>query len=495
MPVSRFQLLRVLAPLFLVALATLTFATRYWEPRSLFWDENYHIASAHKDLAGVFYMETHPPLGKLLIASGEALTGANAGKDMARLLDRDHVADADLPTGFSFVGVRLASVVSMILAVLLLYGSLFEMTRSRLVAVAFASLPALDNALVVHTRSAMLEGPQILFALLALYLVARFARGGALRLRHYAMLGVAVGLALAVKLNAAVLLLLFVALFVIDCHAGLRARAWSLVARRFAIAVPVSIVAIALTFSTVYWIQFARVQRVEASRSYQASPATLARIAAGTTASPAALPAVLRDHLRYQLEYSDGVPRLDVCKPGENGSAAAGWPLGAKAINYRWNRQVEDGRTTVAYQYLVANPAVWWPVLAGIVLSLVLILGRVVFGHAPRDPRLFGWVVLMTTLHVGYMLAMLRVERVMYLYHYLLPLVFGIVNLGLVFACVYADGLRERRLHTSLNLVAFVALVAGVFVFFAPLTYAWPLTSGEFELRQWFAFWRLEPVA
>ncbi len=495
MPVSGFQPLRVLAPLFLVGLAVLTFATRYWEPRSLFWDENYHIASAHKDLGGVFYMETHPPLGKLLIAGGEALVGVNAGKDTAKLLDRDHVANADLPAGFSFVGVRLASVVSMILAVLLLYGCLLEMTGSRVVAVAFASLPALDNALVVHTRSAMLEGPQILFALLALYLVARFSRGGAIRLRHYVLLGIAVGLAVVVKLNAAVLLLLFVALFVADRLSSARAGEWGVVARRFVVAVPVSIVAVVLTFSAVYWMQFAHVERVEAQRTYKASAQTLARIGDGTTTSPAALPALLRDHLRYQFEYSEGVPRLDVCKPGENGSAASGWPLGTKAINYRWNRQVEDGRTTVAYQYLVANPAVWWPVLAGIVLSLVMILGRAVFGHVPRDARLFGWVVLMTALHVGYLLAMLRVERVMYLYHYLLPLVFGIVNLGLVFACVFADGLRERRLHTSLNLVAFVVLVAGVFVFFAPLTYAWPLTSAEFELRRWFAFWRLEPVA
>jgi dolichyl-phosphate-mannose--protein O-mannosyl transferase len=49
----------------------MTYFHNYSYPPSLFWDENYHIASAEKYIQGVFFMEPHPPLGKLLIAAGE----------------------------------------------------------------------------------------------------------------------------------------------------------------------------------------------------------------------------------------------------------------------------------------------------------------------------------------------------------------------------------------------------------------------------------------
>jgi len=69
--------LHLAAVLFLLLVSGITVGTRYWQPESLFWDENYHVASAHKELAGVMYMENHPPLGKMLIALGEAAVGAN----------------------------------------------------------------------------------------------------------------------------------------------------------------------------------------------------------------------------------------------------------------------------------------------------------------------------------------------------------------------------------------------------------------------------------
>lgn len=471
------------------------FGTRYWLPESLFWDENYHIASAQKQIDGVMYMETHPPLGKMLIALGEVVAGGNDDLDKSQLLGRDHIGNTNLPKGFSYAGVRLASVALMILAVLLLYALIMEIVRNRAIALAFASLLVFDNAVVTHTRSAMLEGIQIFFVLLALWWFARIAaRGAPIRLRHYVVLGVLIGLVVAVKANGAVLLLLFAALFAVDQWSAVRERRWLAVARRFAFAAPLGAVAVATTFAAVFYFHIASTTEIASNRTYKASPEYVQHIRAGTTWTPAGFAVGFRDHLRYMAEYSDGVPRLDVCKPGENGSHPSGWPLGGKTINYRWNKNVIGGRAEVSYTYLVANPLVWLPVALGIVLSLGLLIGRFVYGQKPQDPRLFHWIALFTALYAAYMLAMLQFERVMYLYHYLLPLVFGIVNLALVFRYVFADGLQAHRPHTLVNLAVFVALVVGVFAFFAPLTYGAPLTLEQFELRQWFDFWKLQPV-
>src|SRR5919197_1505049 len=76
---------------FIAVVAFAVYVHRYEYPPALFWDENYHIASAQKYLNGVFYMEPNPTLGKLLLARGDArlhtavLQRAHHSRVLARL--------------------------------------------------------------------------------------------------------------------------------------------------------------------------------------------------------------------------------------------------------------------------------------------------------------------------------------------------------------------------------------------------------------------------
>jgi dolichyl-phosphate-mannose-protein mannosyltransferase len=482
-------------PLLLVLVAIATVGTRYWQPESLFWDENYHVASAQKQLAGVMYMENHPPLGKMLIALGEAAVGANADRDTSALLFTDHISQAQLPSGYSFAGVRLASVLGLILSTPLMYFLLLHATRSRAVSLCFGLCLPLDNALVTHGRAAMLEGIQLPFVLLALWLFARaLSVPGGVRLRHYLLIGAAIGLALSVKLNAAPLLLLPPALLGVELWQRRRSLRIMPAAIRAAATGAMTAAGVAVVFLGVFWIQIASSDRILEGRVYKASPAFLSALGAGHAASPATFALGLRDHLRYIAEYSDGVPRFDACKPGENGSPALHWPLGGKTINYRWAKVETDGQVKVDYTYLVANPVIWLPVLAGILLSSALLCAWSVFGLRPRDTRLLGWIALMSALYLGYMLSMLQIERVMYLYHYLLPLCFGIVNLALVFSYVFRESLARGDWHPKLNLLGYLGLMLAGFLYFAPFTYGWPIDESEVERRAWLDVWKLEPV-
>ncbi len=492
--ISKARLQLWLGPLLILIAATCTFGSRYWTPESLFWDENYHVASAHKQLAGVMYMENHPPLGKMLIALGERVTAANVGLDTSRVLQRDHISNGLLPTGYSYAGVRLASVLCMILAAPLLYGLIRLITGSAWSALVFSGLMVFDNALIVHTRAAMLEGMQIFFVLLALYVFARLLRARQIALWHYPLLGALIGLVVSVKLNGAVLMLLLVALFAVDQWQNLMQRNWRWLLMRLAQSMPLSLLGLLGVFLGVFYVQIAGNTELIATRTYKASPDYLAHLQAGTTWTPSGFVVGLRDHLRYIAEYSDGVPRLEICKPGENGSHPLRWPLGAKTINYRWNKDTVDGRAEVSYTYLAGNPLVWLPVLLGVLLSTSLLISRFVYGQPIADRRLFLWSVLFTALYLAYMVAMLQVERVMYLYHYLLPLIFGIVNLAVVHAYVFGRGLEAGSVHTRINLAVYLSLVIAVFAFFSPLTYGSALTPEQFELREWFDVWRLEPV-
>lgn len=486
---------KYLFPAGLLLLSLLTYCTNYGYPSSLFWDENYHIASAQKHIDGVMYMEPHPPLGKMLMALGEVAFGTNAGLDKSAFNTTDYITGNNLPAGFNFYGFRFASVIMMAFSVLFMYGILHRLTRHRLIAAAFTTLIIFDNALVVHSRSAMLEGIQLFFILASFYYFSRVVTSGKpIRLGHYAWLGVLIGLTISVKVNGAILLLLMVMLFGVDQWHNIKNWQSLALLKRLAQTVPAGTLPVIGVFLAVFYIHIGMGTEVVNNRTYKASPEYLELIRKGETFTLTAFRTGMKDHWRYMSEYADGVPRLDVCKPGENGSHVSGWPLGTKTISYRWSKDTYDGVVKTNYTYLIGNPMVWFSALAGIVLSVGLMISRFVYGNPEKDRPLFLWICAFTGLYLAYMVTMLQIERVMYLYHYLVPLLFAIINLALVFTYVYRDEILQNNRHTLINLGLFALLVVAVFAFFSPLTYGIPITADQFELREWFKFWRLEVV-
>lgn len=479
----------------LLLAALLTYCTLYGAPYSLFWDENYHIASAQKHIDGVMYMEPHPPLGKMLIALGEVIVNPNADLDKSAFNKTDYITGADVPSEFSFTGFRLLSVMLMALSVLFLYGILHRITRHKVIAAAFTTLVIFDNALVVHSRSAMLEGIQLFFMLAALYYFVRTVTSQKIiLLRHYAWLGLLIGLVISVKVNGAILLLLMVMLFGVDQWQNIKQWRVLMLAKRMLLAVPAGTLPVIAIFLAIFYVHIGMGKDIIDNRTYKASPEYLNLIRNGETFSLAAFRVGMKDNWRYMSEYADGVPRLDVCKPGENGSHVSNWPLGGKAISYRWGKDTYDGVVKANYTYLIGNPIVWLSALLGIILSAGLIISKFVYGNPEKDRPLFLWITAFTSLYICYMVTMLQIERVMYLYHYLIPLIFAIINLALVFTYIYRDEIVARNRHTLINLGVFVLLVFGVFVYFSPLTYSFPITADQFEMRDWFNIWRLEVV-
>lgn len=469
-------------------------------PNALFWDENYHIASAQKYIDGVMYMEPHPPLGKLLMAGSEAALGLNSDKDKSKFSDTDYLRDNHLPEGgIDYFAFRLPSALLMALAVLFFYGIVRRVSNNRHLAFAFSFLLIFDNALVIHARSAMLEGIQLFFILGAIYqcvrvITSHFQKGRTIRLPDYALLGVWIGLAISVKVNGAVLLLLFVMLYGADQWQAIRGLRIATLLKRLLSTVPAGVLPLIAVFLSIFYLHIGLGGEMPTHKDYDASPEYREQINNGQSWSPATFWTGLQDNSRYMSKYADGVPRLDVCKDGENGSYALGWPLGTKTINYRWSKQTTDGTTYVRYHNLVANPAVWFSVLAGIILSSGLIISRYVYQQPVKNNALFYWILAFTVLYFSYMLAILQIERVMYLYHYLVPLVFGCLNLALIFQYLFYEEFEKGSRHTYANLAGFVALVTCVFFVFAPFTYSWELTEAQFAMRNWFEFWKLELV-
>lgn len=494
-PNAQAKLLKYIYPIILLMCSFGIYFTHYGSPSAMFWDENYHVASAEKHVQGVMYMEPHPPLGKMLMALAEVVINPNENIDKHKFVETDHIEGSDTPPDTQFTGYRWPSVVLMALSVLFFFGILNRITRQPLLAFLFSSFVIFDNALVIQARAAMLEGIQLFFILAELYCFTRILTSQRpINLKDYALLGALIGLAISVKVTSAIELLLFVILFGVDQWKNIRQFNYIALLKRLFVAVPSGVLPVALVFLSVFYIHIGMGTKVIAGHTYKASPEYLQAIQNGDTWSPSTFVTGFRDNWKYMSEYADGVPRLDECKPDENGSYPMDWLLGKKTISYRWDKDTIDGKVEVRYMTIVANPIIWFSVIAGIVLSLGLIMSKFIYGQQEKDTPLFNWICVFTGLYLSYMIAILQIERVMYLYHYLIPLVFGSINLALVFNYLYREEIIAKSKHLWINLSIYALLVIAVFAFFAPFTYGIGMTADEFELRNWFSFWKLQVV-
>lgn len=482
-------------PIILLACSFAVYFTHYGTPQAMFWDENYHIASAQKHIDGVMYMEPHPPLGKMLMGAAEYILGANDNVDKHKLDETDYLKGEDAPPQMQYTGFRWPSVVLMAFSVLFFYGIVRRITDNKLIAFAFSTFVIFDNALVVHARAAMLEGIQLFFILAALYyFVYTITSQKKILVRHYAILGIFIGLVISVKVNGFILLLLFIMLFGADQWSNLKKLNPLELIKRLAVVAPAGAGATALVFLSIFYVHIGMGTKVLPDHTYKASPEFLSAISHGDTWSLSTFIVGMKDNYRYMSEYADGVPKLDECKSDENGSFSIDWILGKKTISYRWDKDTIDGKVQVRYMYLIANPVIWFSVLIGIVLALGLIMSKFIYGQQEKNTPLFYWICAFTGLYISYMIAILQIERVMYLYHYLVPLIFGAINAALVFSYIYRDDIIANNKHMWINLGIFIALVIAVFAFFSPFTYGFALTEDQFEMRNWFGFWKLQVV-
>ncbi len=450
----------------------------------MFWDENYHIASAQKYLNGVYFMEQHPPLGKLLAAAGEKLLHPNARTD--QFIGTDYATN--FPNDFSFAGYRFFSALLGWLSAPLLFLIFLILTKRPLAASLLSFLYVFDNALIVHLRGAMLEGPLMFFSVLTIlgfFLVLEWRDQPKRFLWASLLFGASFGAVATTKVLGLALILLVPAALI-----ALRpnwTRIWQCTS--------LFIGSFLVIYVAVWQIHFALGSRIVPTLPdagwYQASPGYRQILQTHRNGSIAAFPIELLDSWKFVGHYNAGAPRLDLCKADENGSPPFLWPLGARTINYRW--ETPDGKQ-YRYLYLQSNPVVWLSVLGAVLLSAALLISSLLLPDA--RPLKHGYLLLVFTgIYVSYMIAVTMITRVLYLYHYFTPLLLGFILIGLLYMEIdrfWRWQLTESR--KSVLLMIFAGLIFVAFQFYSPLTYYEPLTDAQFKLRSVLPVWELSCV-
>lgn len=483
--------IKIILCLVVFAVSYFTYFRNYENPRAPFWDENYHIASAQKYLDGVMFMEPHPPLGKLFIALGEYILKPNKQLDTSSFDHTDFLKNDDIPEGYSWRGVRLFPALFGWLGAVVFFLILFEISRNYLTAFSFTSLYVFENSFVIQSRGALLDSTQIFFMLLSiLYFLILFKKDNPKK-THYLVFGIITGLSIAVKLNSAILILLLpFLLYHEERFKAAKTREMFLGLRNILIEGIVFTLGVLFVFSSTYYVHFVIGKKIIDDRIYGASEKYQDIVRDGKEYLPSSFPRMMAENLLYSKTYEANVPAYDGCKPEENGSLPLGWPFGNKSINYRWAKTAETAR----YLYFQGNPVIWASGLLSVVLSFTLILSVAVFKLSTKNRRLFYLILTFSMLYISYMSVMYETARVMYLYHYLIPLIFSLLMLYMLFHYIFEGKIRGEDVQLLRGMTIFIAITVVVFIFFAPLTYYMPLTPHEFQLRQWFDFWKLKSV-
>lgn len=462
-------------------LSYFTYVHNYHTPANFFWDENFHIPSAQRYMSDTFFMEPHPPLGKLLIALGEKIVGANELND--QMIHKDY--ERNVPEEFSFKGYRFFPAILSWLSAPLMFWIFVLIVKDWANATILSFLYVFDNAIIVHGRGAMLEPPMVFLCIamiLLFLLMLRWKDRSRLFYTCALLYGISLGLVVATKVLGLIMILVVPALLI------------PLFPRIKQIAIFLAIVSISsvVAYIGIWQIHFSLASTIDPdlpySGYYKASDEYKEILAEGRNASLASFPVMWLDSMKFLKHYSGGVPDLDLCKPNENGSPFFFWPFGGRTISYRWETSDNNSHS---YLYLVPNPIGWFAGLIGITIGAALILTS--FLH-PLKSRLKNRYLLMVFIgfYGSYMIAISQLDRVMYLYHYFIPLIFSFVLFGLVSVEIRTFGRWKISDYTrSMSLLVFGMLLFLSHELYRPLTYNLPLTNEQFQRREIIKIWAM----
>ncbi|MBT3834936.1 phospholipid carrier-dependent glycosyltransferase [Candidatus Peribacteria bacterium] len=475
-----------------IFISSFTYLHNYQNPNGFFWDETYHVASAQKYINNIFFMEQHPPLGKMLIALGEQIFDFNEIDN--QFIDTDH-PKGHPPKGFSFAGYRIIPAILGWLVAPMLFLIFLIITRSPIASFLLSGLYVFDNALIVHMRGAMLEGPLIFFIVLSIFIFLllfkeKNTKGGFAFLSF--LLGISIGLSFMTKLTGLIVILLIPALII---------RFWKEYKKILTI-ISLSSIGFFVAFVSIWQIHFALGDNLNPELKkdgwYFSSTDYQTVVKTEQNGSLRYFPAMLKDSLSFHFAFNDKVPKLDFCKPDENGSPYFMWPFGARAIRYRWSKipieKEDDELNSYRYLYLLSNPIAWGAGLLGIILSASYLISGIFFARVKKSKNLL-LIGIFLTLYICFMIAMSNIDRVMYLYHYFPALIFSFILFGLIFNEIGRIGnwnLNKNRKTGVLLAIFFMTFSS--FLFFKPLTYFQPLTKDEFNRRNIFKLWNLKCI-
>lgn len=421
-------------------------------PREVVFDEVYfgQYVTAYC-CTGERFFDIHPPHAKLLLTGSAWTAGFRGGHDQWAI---GKPYDTRLPVWALRLLPNLVGALIPLLAVLVL----LQLGASRPAALLAGLALALDNALLIQTRYLLLDGILLAATLGSLACFLRASReGGPRRLAWDLAAGALAGLAVGTKVTGLVALALPLLLLAVSEEPRWKARVFRALGRA-----AVLLTAAAAVYLLGWALHFERLPHP--------GPGDVFNVPTGHFVADlaAANREMLAANLRIRASHPDAHPWW-------------GWPLLRSPVAF-WRQ----GDLSLQ---LFGNPVVWW----GSGLLLLALAGNVLrtgyrarkaIPRQPGDPAPANPALAVPL--AGYLLSYLplaAVQRPLFLYHYLTPLIFAVIA-----GALWLDGrltagapARGRRV-----LWAGLGLLATGFLIVSPVTYGFEAPFGlQRDLLGW----------
>lgn len=449
-----------LAGLIILALATRTWAL--FTPNAIVFDEVYFKAFAAHYQDGRYYFDIHPPLAKLILGAQAALT---------------HLSPGTLINGTA-VSLRIIPALAGVMLVPVVWGILRRFGASRPFAFLGGLAVLLDNAILVESRFILTDSMLLLFGLGALYfyLIARDSKGNA-RWLWLALAATSAGASASIKwtgLNALGIICLVWAW-------DQRGRLLSIGRRALELAILLLIPA--LIYISVFWVHLSLLPNTGDGDAFMTTKFQ-STLKGSAYFDPTSHMSFFSKLIELNKEMYHANQTLTATHP--YGSHWYTWPLEERPIYY-WQGSTEaDG--SQGNIYLLGNPVIWWGVWVAIISGLLYLW----IMQRKLSPATIAGLSVTAVAYLINLLPFVAVTRVMFLYHYffsfLYSLIFALLLWNDLARSTHGKQLEDnhnRRIYTWV----IVAMVLG-FIFFAPLSYGWPLSPAALRAHMWLQSWR-----
>ncbi len=431
----------------IAGLLVIGFVSRFFMfgyPNQAVFDEVYFGKFVGAYFSGAYYFDIHPPFAKLLIATFAKLMGYNPTSSFAAI--------GTTFTDSGYLYLRFLPSLAGALLPLVLFSIAREFGLKTRTAFLVGMLAVLDTALLAQSRFILIDSLLLLFSFTSFWLYLVWRRSKQV---WVLMLAAALaGMAISVKWIALPFILLPI-LYEFLHHASFK-RMFKILAVYTSIAVTLYV-----AFFAVHVSLLTKTGDGDAfmSQTYQSSLEGNPN-ATTNAQSTLSLPEKIIE-LNHEMYAANA--RLTAGHP--YGSKWYGWPVIIKPISYwvQGNAQI----------WLVGNPIVWWGGAVAIIWMLVDLFTK-------KIPSKKMPVALFIVL--GFFMAWLPfalISRVMFLYHYLIPLCFSILAIG------FCLDRAEWKMQISLLLLA----IAG-FVLFASAAYGLELSQAFNNIRTIIPIWQ-----
>jgi len=452
---------------------------RLGTPQAIVFDETYFIPSAQKYLNGVFFLENHPPLGKLLIAAGEEIY--SRGQTRPDFIDVEKIQQS-WPDDFDITGFRVAAALFGTFIPLFLFLIIDKLINDHWLSFGFALLLSIDTAFLMQARIAMLDVFLLFFIFLSVLLFLYLFQNDKVDGKFIFLFGI-LGLVSACSAN-----IKDTGLIVLVLPALLLLKFLIRKEPKVILAGGVYVAVFLVVYLAIWDIHFTIAKEIIDNRDYEISE-TYREILTGNRQNITwveKFTVQLSEAFRYHVKYNKGVPPLKLGNPEEIGSPWYYWPLGGDAINYRW--ETPDG-INYRYSYLLGNPVTWLISLLGVILGTSTVISNLFFKFLPKT-GLRTSLYLFVALYWCYIIPFWFIRRVMYLYHYLPAMILGLIIMALLLNFYVQN---KFRIKLGILLVMVISVII-LFFFLNPFIYYEPLSHAAFNLRNIWPLWQLKWV-